>query len=101
MALAAGEPMSRTPRTFTKEFKQQAVNLANQMDASRKAASQLGINESQIREWKKRLATEKSIKAIEPTFSVEEFQRLQKENEKQKKVIQILKSAAAFFLGTI
>jgi transposase-like protein len=38
-----------------------------------------------------------AIQAEEPGFSIEEFRRIQKENEKLKKVNQILKSAAAFF----
>jgi transposase len=89
--------MSRTRRTFTEEFKQQAVNLSIELGSASKAAQELGINESLIRNWTKKLSTEKSLKSVDPTFSVEEFKRLQRENEKQKKVIHILKSAAAFF----
>jgi hypothetical protein len=48
-------------------------------------------------EWKKRLSTEKSLNATKPSFSFKEFQPLQKENGKQKRVIQMLKSASAFF----
>jgi len=89
--------MSRTRRTFTEEFKQQAVNLSKELGSGTKAAQELGINESLIRNWTKKSNSEKSLKAVDPTFSVEEFKRLQRENEKQKKVIHILKSAAAFF----
>ena len=89
--------MSRTRRTFTEEFKQQAVNLSKELGSGTKAAQELGINESLIRNWTKRSNSEKSLKAADPTFSVEEFKRLQKENDKLKKINHILKSAAAFF----
>ena len=89
--------MSRTRRTFTDDFKQQAVNLSIELGSATKAAQELGINESLIRNWTKRSTSEKSLKSVDPTFSVEEFKRLQRECEKQKKVIHILKSAAAFF----
>ena len=89
--------MSRARRTFTDDFKQQAVNLSIELGSATKAAQELGINESLIRNWTKRSNSEQSFKAVDPTFSVEEFKRLQRENEKQKKVIHILKSAAAFF----
>lgn len=89
--------MSRTRRTFTEEFKQQAVNLSKELGSGTKAAQELGINESLIRNWTKRSNSEKSLKSVDPTFSVEEFKRLQKENDKLKKINHILKSAAAFF----
>ena len=89
--------MSRTRRTFTEEFKQQAVNLSKELGSGTKAAQELGINESLIRNWTKRSNSEKSLKAADPTFSVEEFKRLQKENDKLKKINHILNSAAAFF----
>ena len=92
-----GEPMRRERRTFTEEFKRQAIELSEELGSITKAAKELGINESQIRTWKKKSTTEKSLQAADPSFSIEEFKRLQRENEKQKKVIHILKSAAAFF----
>jgi len=88
--------MSRTRRTFTEEFKQQAVNLSKALGSGTKAAQELGINESLIRNWTKKSNSDKSLKAVDPAFSVEELKRLQMENEKQRKVIHILKSAAAF-----
>ena len=92
-----GEPMRRERRTFTEEFKRQAIELAQDLNSATQAAAKLGINESLIRSWKKKLNTEKSLQAAEPSFSIEEFKHLQKENEKLKKVNHILKSAAAFF----
>jgi transposase len=89
--------MSRTRRTFTAEFKQQAVSLSKELGSGTKAAQELGISESLIRNWTKRSNSERSLKAVDPTFSIEEFKRLQKENDKLKKINHILKSAAAFF----
>ena len=96
-----GEPMRRERRTFTEEFKRQAIELAEDLKSTTQAANQLGINESLIRNWRKKSSTEKSLQAADPSFSIEEFKRLQKENEKLKKVNYILKSAAAFFRRTI
>lgn len=92
-----GEPMRRERRTFTEEFKRQAIELSEELGSITKAAKELGINESQIRTWKKKSTTEKSLQAKDPSFSIEEYKRLQKENERLKKVNYILKSAAAFF----
>jgi transposase-like protein len=50
--------MSRTRRTFTEEFKQQAVNLSSELGSASKAAQELGINESLIRNWTKKSNSE-------------------------------------------
>ena len=69
--------MSRTRRAFTEGFKQQAVNLSKALGSGTKAAQELGINESLIRNWTKKSNSEKSLKAVDPAFSVEELKRLQ------------------------
>lgn len=89
--------MERKRRTFTTEFKAQAVQLARELKSSTEAGKQLGVSESVIRVWMKKSDRVAAIQAEEPGFSIEEFRRIQKENEKLKKVNQILKSAAAFF----
>ena len=89
--------MERKRRTFTPEFKAQAVALAKELKSTTEAGKQLGVSESVIRVWSKKSEQVGAIQAQEPGFSVEEFRRIQKENEKLKKVNQILKSAAAFF----
>ncbi|NUM59012.1 MAG: hypothetical protein HUU56_10295 [Bdellovibrionaceae bacterium] len=73
------------------------MNLSSELGFASKAAQDLGVNESLIRNWTKKSNSEKFLKAVNPTFSVEEFKRLQKENERQKEVIHILKTAIAFF----
>jgi len=88
----------------TKEFKLQAVDLAEQLGSIAKAAKQLGIPESSLYNWKTKykpnmkLDRNHSASAV-PNSSVEseEVKRLRKENEELKKVNYILKRAAAFF----
>lgn len=89
--------MERKRRTFTSEFKAQAVQLAMDLKSTTEAGKQLGVSESVIRVWIKKSVQVTAFQSQEPGFSVEEFRRIQKENEKLKKVNQILKSAAAFF----
>ncbi len=89
--------MERKRRVFTPEFKAQAVQLARDLKSPTEAGKQLGVSESVVRVWIKKSAQVAAIQSQEPGFSLEEFRRIQKENEKLKKVNQILKSAAAFF----
>lgn len=89
--------MERKRRTFTPEFRIQAVKLAKDLRSPTEAGRQLGVSESVIRVWMRKLDQESSLQTQDSGFSVEEFRRLKSENEKLKKVNQILKSAAAFF----
>jgi len=89
--------MERKRRTFTPDFKAQAVQLARDLNSATEASRQLGVSEAVIRVWTKKSVQVRRIQSQEPGFSVEEFRRIQKENEKLKKVNQILKAAAAFF----
>ena len=81
-------------RTYTVEFKQQAVELAKSLGSVKQAADQLGISDVNIHVWKKKLAPKAPGLEESPA---EELKRLRLENAQQKKVIHILKSAAAFF----
>lgn len=86
-------------RTFTKEFKQQAVELAARLGNVSEAARQLGVVDSGIHGWKKQI-DKNSLAKEKPEFLVgelEELKRLRRETAEQKKVIHILKAAAAFF----
>ena len=89
--------MERKRRTFTPEFKSQAVQLAKDLKSPTEAGRQLDVSESVIRVWMKNADKLSSAQSMDPSFSVEEMKRLKAENEKLKKVNQILKSAAAFF----
>lgn len=87
----------RKRRVFTQEFRDQAVQLAKDLGSASAAAKELGVHESGIRVWKRKAETLEELQSKDPGFSFEEFDRIRKENEKLKKVNQILKMAAAFF----
>lgn len=89
--------MERRKRRFTQDFRDQAVKLAKELGSNTQAGQQLGVNESLIRAWFKRAKKVSELRTEGSNFSVEEFRRLQKENERLKKVNQILKAAAAVF----
>jgi transposase len=85
-------------RKYTDEFKQQAVGLAETLGSVSKAAQQLCINGVTLHLWKKKsqdLNSGNDTNGGNPLL--EELQRLRRETAEQKKVIHILKGAAAFF----
>lgn len=86
-------------RKYTVEFKQQAVELAKALGSIKKAADQLGVPDANIHKWSKRFseASPSSGETRPEESSADELKRLRQENAEQKKVIHILKSAAAFF----
>ncbi len=88
--------MSTVKRTFDKEFKERAVQLAADLKSISEAARQLGIAPTNIHNWREELGL-KSEQAAKSEPYVEEIKRLKKENEELKKVNYILKKAAAFF----
>lgn len=93
--------MKKKIRSYTKEFKLQSVNLAQELGSAAQAAKQLGIPEANIYMWRKKFRDEivLPVKST-PASSAEvlkENQRLQQEVAHLKKVNHILKAAAAFF----
>lgn len=90
--------MSR--RQYTREFKIQALELAQELGSYSEAARQLGINDPILHSWKKKFNISKDPKAkpaIQAVNEAEEIKRLRRENEDLKKTNYILKKAAAFF----
>jgi transposase len=93
--------MAKEKRTFTPEFKMEAVRLVTEQGyKTTEAARNLGIHPSVLNRWKSQLASEG--KNIFPgkgrlTPEKEELQRLRKENQRLKMERDILKKAAAFF----
>lgn len=85
---------------YTKEFKQEAVNLVLKHGYSEnEAALRLGINNKNIYRWvqeskKNEPAKEESLQGTQA-----EIVRLRKENERLKMEKEILKKAMAFFAG--
>ena len=84
-------------RKYSHEFRKQAVQLSYELGPAR-AAKQLGISGSNMSNWRSQQSKEKSVTKVEEVLSQEqELKRLRKEVEEQKKVIHILRRAAAFF----
>lgn len=83
----------KSKRSYTAEFKQQAVALSDRMGFA-KAGEQLGVNPANIQRWKSKGSAQmpSSIVALE-----EENRRLVRELKEAKDVNLILKRAAAFF----
>jgi len=90
---------SKTRRTFTREFKVQAVQLVTEKGYSyAEAARQLGITDAQIRNWKKQIEAAGTQGFPGRGHAVdEEVQRLRTENKRLLLEREILKKAAAFF----
>ena len=86
-------------RRFTPEYKQEAVQLAQQSDIPiSQVAKNLGINDNVLRRWIKEF-TDPSKKPFTGHGSPrdEEMARLKKELQQVKKERDFLKEAAAYF----
>lgn len=93
--------MARTRRTYTAEFKAEAVKLVTEQGYSvAEAARALGIKDNLIRNWKQALEAQ-GEKAFPGRGNVspfeEENRRLRAENKRLLAERDILKKAAAFF----
>jgi transposase len=90
-------------RSYTAEFKEQAVRLAEEIGSATRAAKQLGVSEANVHNWKmkskqgKLKDSKNNMSMTEVESPEEELKRLRKEVEELKKVNYILKKAAAFF----
>jgi transposase len=92
---------TRIRRTFTSEYKLQAVQLVTEKGFSyAEAARQLGLRDTQIRTWKKQFDAE-GAKAFpgrgNRSAIEEEVHRLRAENKRLLQERDLLKKAAAFF----
>ena len=91
----------QSKRTYTPEFKQDAVRLVTEQGYKvTEAARNLGINPSVLARWKSQLVSEGTNAfpgkgRLSP--EQEELKRLRKENQRLKMERDILKKAAAFF----
>lgn len=87
-------------KKYSREFKKQALELAESLGNYSEAARQLGIGDALIHTWRSKLGNEFGIcssKSSLQNAETEEMKRLRKENAELKKVNYILKAAAAFF----
>lgn len=87
-----------TRKTYTQEFKEESVKLAQQNGNLSETARNLGLQLSVLRRWKKELAQqgEKAFpgKGRSPD---EELRQLQRENQRLKETVEILKKAVGIF----
>jgi transposase len=93
--------MARLRRTYTPEFKAEAVRLVTEQGYSvAEAARSLGIRENLIRNWKQALR-DMGDQAFpgrgNPPAVEQELARLRAENKRLQAERDILKKAAAFF----
>ena len=93
--------MARRRRTYTPEFKAEAVRLVTEQGCSvAEAARSLGVHETLLRSWKQALQAkgpdafpgQGKLPAIE-----DELRRLRADNKRLQAERDILKKAAAFF----
>ena len=90
---------AKSRKSYTPEFKKQAISLATELDSIPEAAEKLGIKSVQtlaawIRHDKKKTSDSAYSELLE---AKEEIKRLKKDLEKEKKVTAILRDATAFF----
>ena len=91
----------RKNRTYTNEFKQEAVALVTEQGYSvPKAAASLGITDKLLYNWKAKFEAEQSGEALSADERVELI-RLRKENKELRMEKDILKKASALLLKEI
>ena len=92
--------MGRKRRSFTAEFKAEAVRLCRVGDRPvKQVAKDLDLTETALREWVKRADIDvgKGPPGALTTAEREELSQLRKENRQLRLEREILKNAAAFF----
>ena len=92
--------MVKKRRTFTREFKQEAVRLARESSQSiGEIATGLGIWETVLRRWVKQAEIDdgKGPEGALTTAEREELRKLRRENKQLLQEREILKKATAFF----
>lgn len=86
-------------KKYTKEFQEQSVALAHEIGYSQ-TSRQLGVSVSSLHKWsekQKKSEIENSENKSKNINYEEEYKKVKKELEEQKKINTILKAAAAFF----
>lgn len=91
--------MGKQRRSYTEEFKAEAVRAATAGDRSlTQVARDLGVNASVLQNWKQRLnATTGEVAGKREESLEQELRRLRRENASLREDREILKKAAAFF----
>ncbi|SHK34432.1 transposase, partial [Anaerobranca californiensis DSM 14826] len=81
-------------RTFTEEFKTMIAELVASGQSVKEVSREYSLSETAVRNWSKKKAP---IKTEEGTISLEEINRIRKENARLKEENEILKKAMAIF----
>ena len=95
--------MTRSVRKYTKEFKQEAINLALKSPSVENTAKELGIPTATLYTWIYALKSKGNITTVDANGGkdmaalIEENRRLHKELAIAKEEREILKKAAAYF----
>jgi transposase len=88
-------------KTYTAEFKQSAVKLANESDVSvAETARNLGVNENTLYGWISKYSQPSEVKKKTEQTDVhlyDELQQLKRENARLRQERDFLKKAAAYF----
>ena len=89
----------RTRRSFTREFKAQAVKrLLDGGKGLSEVATELGLSPGQLSAWRAEHLAAGSADALAARKAEQaELQRLKRENKRLEEEVEILKKAAAFF----
>lgn len=88
----------RKRRSFTPEFRQEAVRLALESDRPlSEIARELKIRPDQLRHWKQQLTRAAGTAPLSGETPEQELRRLRRENQVLRQEREFLKKAAAFF----
>ena len=82
-------------RRYSAEFKAEALGLAEQVGVAG-AAKQLGLHESQLYAWRKKVRYEASRSETEKALTIENA-KLKRQLARQEEELTLLKKAAAYF----
>jgi transposase len=104
---------NKKARTYTKEYKVEAVKLARQLNDNKKAATELGIPESTLNTWVNKakegiidtgIGTQTPYTAMTQAAEIQqlkaEIKRIEKENKQLKEINEFLEEASAFFAAS-
>src|ERR1041385_8890093 len=88
-------PRTRPP--YPLEFRRQAVELVRSGTPLKQVASELGVSEQTLRNWRRQQDVDAGRAEGLTTDEREELRRLRRENRRLTQEREILKAAAAFF----
>lgn len=90
--------MMATKKTYSREFKEEAVRLAQKNGNQTQTAQDLGIHQSVLRRWKKEIELDgQQAFPGKGHTKDEELRQLRKENQRLKDTVEVLKKAVGIF----